>query len=73
MDTKTFMIQIKGIYQRQLDKDCLDPDRRFDMDDDHNNIMEIVSIKFAFKTVKLVFTLMIVVFILSMLTLLFFD
>ena len=43
------------------------------MDDDHNNIMEIVTIKYAFKTVKLIATLMIVVFILSMLTLLLFD
>ena len=67
------MIQIKAIYQEQLDKDCQDPVRKYDMDDDHNNIMEIVTIKYAFKTLKLIATLMIVVFILSMLTLLLFD
>lgn len=73
MDTKSFMTQIKGIYQKQLEKDCQDPVRKYDMDDDHNNIMEIVTWKYAFKTVKLIFTLMIIVFILSMLTLLLFD
>ena len=67
------MTQVKGIYQRQLDKDCNDPVRKFDMDDDHNKIMEIVMIKYAFKTLKLIATLLIVVFILSMLTLLVFD
>lgn len=42
LDTKTVMRQIKAIYQVQLEKDCVDPDKRYDMDEDHNKIMEIV-------------------------------
>ena len=38
----------------QLARDCKNPDKMDDMDDDHNKIIQIVAIKYTVKTIKLI-------------------
>lgn len=42
LNTKKVMLQIKAIYQVQLDKDCQDPEIKDNIEEDHNNLMEIL-------------------------------
>ena len=67
------MAQVKGVYQRQLLRDCKDPKKKDDMDDDHNKILQIVTIKYTIKTIKLIFTIFIFIFLVGMLILLLTD
>ena len=41
-----------------------------DMDDDHNKIIQIVALKYTIKTIKLIITIFIFIFIVGMLILL---
>ena len=44
-----------------------------DMDDDHNKIIQIVALKYTIKTIKLILTIFIFIFIIGMLILLLTD
>ena len=66
LNTKRVMRQIKAIYQVQLEKDCKDPVKRYNMDEDNNKIMEIVRFVLFFKICKLAFTVLILVFLVAM-------
>lgn len=45
----------------------------YDMDDDHNKIIQIVALKYTIKTIKLILTIFIFIFIIGMLLLLLTD
>ena len=54
-------------------RDCRDPGKMHDMDDDHNKIIQIVALKYTIKTIKLILTIFIFIFIIGMLILLLTD
>ena len=68
LDIKMMMHNIKGVYQVQLEKDCLNDEIKNDTIVDRNNIIKIVIIKYALKTLRLFVIMVFIIVIMVIIT-----
>ena len=67
LEYKTFMKQVRGMYQKQLDKDCSNPEKADDIAADNTSITSILIVGYLFKTFRMTILLAIFTYMVGML------
>ena len=68
LGVRQVMVAVKAMYQKQLEKDCLDENVMNDIDEDHNKILQVVAIKYLIQNIRLLLLVSILTAMLGMIT-----
>ena len=66
LDVQKLMQQINAVSKQKRDKICLDPKKRDDMENDHNQILKMLLIGYLLKTTKLFVIILLIVYFLGL-------